>query len=399
MKNFPKIRFAVIGAGRGKTFIKAAENPDLGIELVAVCDNNPEALQPWKGTPGLKLYSEYEQILNHPGVDAVCLATPVDLHGRQAVAALNAGKHVLSEVTATYDLEECRDLIAAVERTGRTYMMAENYCFTEPVLQVQNMVEQGLFGDLTYASGSYIHDCRNLLFTSAGELTWRGKLRRRVLANGYPTHSLGPVARWLGINRTDAFASTATWQSRSRSIPHYASRVFPDRPTYSEPDFWAHADTVTTCIRTKNEALIDLRFDAVSARPHHMNRYELQGSRASFSWPDGLGAEPLIWIEGRSPANDLGIATEWEPLSKYRGEFEHPLWREHRESAAKTGHGGGDFFILREFAASIREGRLPMIDVYDAVAWSSIIPLSAQSIANGNAPVDVPDFRGSRKSG
>ncbi len=389
-----RIRFAVIGAGRGKTFIKATEGADSDIELVALCDTNPSVLEAWKGQPGIALYSSFEQVLNDPKVDAVCLATPVNLHARQAISALEAGKHVLSEVTAAYTLEECWALIDAVERTGLTYMMAENYCFTEPVLQVQNMVDQGVFGDITYASGSYIHDCRTLIFNTEGELTWRGVLRRDFgPANSYPTHSLGPVARWLGINRTDFFATTATWQSRSRAISQFARNSFPDRAEYTSPDFWSHADTISTNIRTTKGALIDIRVDNISARPHHMTRYELQGTTASFSFPDGQKLEPLIWIEGRSPANDKGIATEWEPLSKYREEFAHPLWCEHREAASRSGHGGGDFFIMREFASAIRENRLPMIDVYDAVTWSSITPLSIQSINQGNAPVPVPSFK------
>lgn len=394
------IRFAVIGAGRGRSFIRAAtENPDTNVQLVALCDRNAEALSKWKDADGITLYSEIDQVLNDPHVDAVCVATPVHMHARQAIAALKAGKHVLSEVTAAYTLEECWDLVEAVESSGRSYMMAENYCFSEPVLQVQHMVEQGVFGELTYASGSYIHDCRSLCFTPEGELTWRGALRRDVHpANGYPTHSLGPVARWLGINRTDAFKTMAAWQSGgAHAMTEYAKREHSDRPEYAKENFWAHADTVSTCIRTEKGALIDMRVDTASPRPHHMNRYELQGTKASFSWPDGPTLEPLIWIENRSPQNERGIATEWEPLFKYRDEFQHPLWREGRERAAGTGHGGGDYFVLREFAASIREGRPPLFDVYDAVTWSSITPLSALSIAEGNMPVEVPDFKKGKK--
>ncbi|CAN5393774.1 Gfo/Idh/MocA family oxidoreductase [soil metagenome] len=398
MATAKRLRFAVIGAGRGRSFVRLSEMPKSGIELVAICDTNAAALEECKEAGRLRLYTDYEHVLNNPEIDAVCLATPVNLHAAQAIAALNAGKHVLSEVTGIYNsLAEGWDLIATVERSGRTYMMAENYCFSEPVLQVQNMVEQGVFGELNYASGSYIHDCRNLIFTQEGDLTWRGQLRRNVLANGYPTHSLGPIARWMDINRTDSLETTATWNSRSSAIPHYANRNHPDRTEYADPNYWAHADTVSTSIRTEKGRLIDLRFDAVSPRPHHMTRFELQGTKASFSWPDGPQNEPLIWIEGRSPTNEQGIAQEWEPLFKYRDEFQHPLWREHGAEAASAGHSGGDYFILREFSAAILGNRPPLIDVYDAVAWSSIIPLSAESIAKGNAPVRVPNFKESRK--
>jgi len=392
------LRFAVVGAGRGKTFINAAQNSAAGIELVAICDQNEAALKKWADA-GLKLYNSFDQVLNDPGIDAVCIATPVPMHARQSIAALEAGKHVLSEVTACYTLEEGWDLIAAAERTGRTFMMAENYCYIAAVMQVQHMVESGVFGELTYASGSYLHDCRNLFFGKGGDLTWRGRLRHEMVACTYPTHSLGPVARWLGINRTDFLATTATWQSKSRATADYARRNLPEQGPYAEDAYWPHPDTSSTSIRTQGGALIDIRVDFASPRPHQMMRYELQGTRAAFVLPDAIGApkiDPLIWIQDRSPTNARGIAEEWEPLSKYREEYEHPLWKEHRESAEKAGHGGGDFFILREFASAIAEERLPLIDVYDAVTWSSITPLSLESIARGNAPVVVPNFKGPR---
>jgi predicted dehydrogenase len=400
MNTNPKsLRFAVVGAGRGKTFINAAKSSNVGIKLVAICDQNEDALKVWSEEPGVRLYTDFSKLLNDKDVDAICIATPVPLHARQAIAALDAGKHVLSEVTACFTIEEGWDLISAVERTGLTYMMAENYCYIAAVMQVQNMVDQGVFGELTYASGSYIHDCRNLFFNAQGGLTWRGDLRHNVIACTYPTHSLGPVARWLGINRNDFLVSTATWQSKSRATADYAKRNFPENSEYKSDAFWPHPDTSTTSIQTRNGALIDIRLDFASARPHQMMRYELQGTKAAFALPDAIGAphiDPLIWIQDRSPTNPKGIAKEWEPLSKYREEFEHPLWKEHRERAENAGHGGGDYFILREFASAIAENRFPLIDVYDAVTWSSITPLSKLSIEKGNAPVPVPNFKGPR---
>lgn len=393
------IRFAVVGARRGRSFINSAKSFPDQVQLTAICDTSEEMLAPWREEEAdVRIYNDYQQVLEDPEIDAVCLATPVPLHAQQAIAALEAGKHVLSEVTASYELEESWKLIETVERTGLTYMMAENYCFMRDVLMVQNMVEQGVFGEITFAEGSYIHDCRDLYFQENGELTWRGQLRHQLDGNTYPTHSLGPVCRWLGINRTDRLQSTSTWQSRSRALSHYAKKNHPQNTDYASPDFWPHSDTVTTLIRTEKEVLIESRIDWASARPHHMTRYGLQGTTAAFTSQADASNEPLIWIEGRSPMNETGVAQSWEPLYQYADEFEHPLWKTHLESAAKAGHGGGDFFVLREFASAVIEGRPPLIDVYDAVTWSSLTPLSQLSIERHNAPVDVPDFKSGKRS-
>ena len=59
----------------------------------------------------------------------------------------------------------------------------------------------------------------------------------------------------------------------------------------------------------------------------------------------------------------------------------------------KTGHGGGDFFVLEDFVDSILQRKDPPIDVYDAITWSCIVPLSIESVKKGNIPVEIPDFQ------
>jgi len=391
------LRFAVIGAHRGRSFIQGAQSLADEVKLVAVCDIAPEALAPWKDDSEIARFDNYEQVLNDPNIDAVCIATPVPLHARQAIQALQAGKHVLSEVTAAYTIDECWDLIEAVEKSGLTYMMAENYCYTRENMMLENMVKQGVFGEITFAAGAYLHDCRKLLWDENGDLTWRGNVRRTYYGNTYPTHSLGPVSRWLGINKTDRYISTSTWGTPCRAIPNYAAHNFPERKEFHNQNFWGCNDNAVTLLKTAKGAVAEARVDWASPRPHNMTRYELQGTKAAFTGQE-RGNKSLIWIEGRSEMSPTGIAGAWEPLEKYFEEFEHPLWKQHMENAQKAGHGGGDYFIMREFAEAVRENRPPFVDVYDAVTWSSITPLSMKSIDENNSAVEVPDFKACRKS-
>lgn len=57
-------------------------------------------------------------LLNDPGIDAVYLATPMQLHASQSVQAMRAGKHVLTEVIAATTLDECWELVETVGATG-----------------------------------------------------------------------------------------------------------------------------------------------------------------------------------------------------------------------------------------------------------------------------------------
>jgi hypothetical protein len=67
-------------------------------------------------------------------------------------------------------------------------------------------------------------------------------------------------------------------------------------------------------------------------------------------------------------------------------------WTRWREIAKTSGHGGGDFFVMHEFLEAIRCGGPSPVDACDAATWSSIIPLSAKSLAEGSRVQQIPDF-------
>ena len=78
-------------------------------------------------------------------IDAVIIATPMQCHVPQAIAALEAGKHVMSEVTAGVSMDELYWLCECVEKYNKVYMYAENYIYDPRVQQIRKMVEEGLF--------------------------------------------------------------------------------------------------------------------------------------------------------------------------------------------------------------------------------------------------------------
>ena len=113
-----------------------------------------------------------------------------------------------------------------------------------------------------------------------------------------------------------------------------------------------------------------------------MGQYSLQGTRGAYESSRG---QRMVYLEGRTRGE------QWEELEKYAGEFDSPRWKQSADRAASAGHGGADYFVLGDFVRAIRTGVSP-IDVVDAVTWSVVRPLSAQSLLHGSAPVDIPDF-------
>ena len=400
------VRLAVVGGRRGGSFEAALDAFKDKVQLVAMCDLDEKLLASARERhPELKTTTSYEKLLEDPKIDAVLLATPMHLHAPQSIQALKAGKHVLSEVIAAISMDECWELVETVEKTKRTYMLSENYCYTRQAMMIKNMCEQNLFGELTTAEGAYLHDCRHLLYYPDHSRTWRGTIVCGQIgrSNGYPTHSLGPIAQWMGITRGDEFLRTTTFVTREAARSEYAAALLGKDHPDAQPSQWSGAaDSASTLIETKKGRVIYIRVDSGSPRPHDMARHTLNGSRGCFITGRHWKEDPLVWIESLSKGSALPNAKdepEWQPLWDLAERYEHPRWKKHRAAAEKAGHGGGDFFVLEDFADAIVNKRLPAIDVYDAVTWSSIAPLSMESVIKKGATLEVPDFRRGKARG
>ncbi|QHW35532.1 Gfo/Idh/MocA family oxidoreductase (plasmid) [Paenibacillus rhizovicinus] len=348
------------------------------VEIAALCDLDGDYVKEAAAKHGIPhTYRVFEDMLDSD-IDAVVVSTPMQLHVPQAIAALQAGKHVLSEVTAGVTMDELWWLKETVESSGKVYMMAENYCYIPQNQQILQMVKSGLFGDVYFGEGEYLHDIRSLAFrhnregAGAGAPTWRNYWQLGKRGAFYPTHSLGPVMQWFGGDRI-------------RSISCFGSGWHTDKRFRQE-------DTSITLCQMESGKLIKLRVDCISKRPHNMNYYTLQGTKGCYEAPRGLGDTHKIWLDGMGDPEER---EQWRPLSDY-SEFLPERYKNVTEEQRAAGHWGGDYFIVEDFVAAIKGLRKPAIDVYDACEWTAVAILSELSVMNGGRTIDVPDFRNSK---
>jgi predicted dehydrogenase len=390
------IRLGVVGGARGKGFGRSLGSLKGRMRLAAICDLHAGVREAWqKDFPEILAFDDYETMLDSGKVDAVLIATPMPLHVPQSVAALRRGIHVACEVTACITIPEGRRLIRAVEQSKATYFFAENYVYSRTHRMIENMIRQGVFGEITYIQGSYYHDCRSLMFNEDGSLTWRGILRRDYNCHTYPTHTLGPIDRWLGVRAgKDRFSSVMASASRQAALSDYAAQRFGKKSPYAKPAAFKHGDTQKVLVKTAGGVLIDLLFDPISPRPGNCAEHFITGTKACFHshtpipYADGMRGGPAIAFADKGKKGHY----HWQPLMDMADRYEHPQWRRHVADAEKAGHGGGDYFILLDFANAIEGRGKPAIDVYDAVLWSAFIELSDRSIKSGKT-VPVPEFR------
>ena len=121
----PPLRIGIAGVGRmGRHHASNLAQRVVGAELVAACSPVADELAWARDTLGVAHgYKDYAQLLAHPGLDAVFLATPTTLHADQIVGALEAGKHVFSEKPLALNLDDCLRVEAVAAKHPRQIAM------------------------------------------------------------------------------------------------------------------------------------------------------------------------------------------------------------------------------------------------------------------------------------
>lgn len=347
------IRMGIWGLGRGRAFIDQCKA--LNIEIVAGCDLNKTMCADFrKICPGAFITQNEDEFLACD-MDAVLVATYFFAHADDAIKALNAGKHVLSEVSAFFTPAEGVRLVEAVEKSGKLYALAENYADQF----VKKLWQEGVFGELAYAEFDYVHECRPLCYSYLygdpmipGNIahSWRSWLNLHY----YCTHSLGAAMEITGTRPVKVCAPPS-----NKTLPGYlpGSEIGAMKPSFVTMD---------------NGGIVRNLMGASTADSHTR---KIWGTRA---YVDLSNADPIVRLGqcGRSPAMTL---------SQPRDEI--------TELASKAGHGGGDFYVLYNFANSLLHGTPGPWDIYRACDVTLTGIMAVKSEYNGGIPVDVPDFR------
>lgn len=386
-----------------------------GVQIVALCDyeeSRAENCQGYlrnAGLPPAAIYSGekgYEELCKRPDIDLVYVAVDWDHHFPVAKCALENGKHTAIEVPSVMNLEQCWELINLSEKTRKHCMILENCCYDWFEMHTLNMAQHGVFGEVLYAKGAYIHDLDDFWdyywknpSNDPDKLGWRMKYNKENRGDVYATHGLGPVAQVLDIHRGDRIKTLVAMDTKSVHGKEYV-----EKKTGKECKEYRNGDQTTTLMRTENGKMIEIQHNVMNPQPYN-RLYQLTGTRGfADKYPmknDTVGRGYAVdanqlKVSGHQPKVDNLSAHDYMPDEEQAAltqQYYHPILKKYRAKAAKVGgHGGMDFVMDSRLVYCLQNG-LPLdMDVYDLAEWCCLAELGSLSMDNNSAPVAFPDF-------
>ena len=356
----------------------------------------------------------YRRMCAADDVDVVYVTTGGQMHAPIGLEAVRNGKHTFVEVPCALTVDDCWAFVEESEKNRVHAMILENCCYGEAELLCLNLCRLGKFGDLVHGEAAYIHDLRGMNYEDDADFGpgkwnrgyydhWRLRYNKDHKGNAYPTHGLGPVCEYMGINRGDVMTELVSLESRQANYEAYAKSKWP-------ADDW-HAklhvemgDMNTTLIKTALGRSIMVQHDVSSPRPYTRINL-LSGTKGIFKgcyfgdnvvgedydhpFKQGNGVR-LAWE--RKPGQHIPGFFDVDETNQIRKEFMHPYWKSAGAIAKDVGgHGGMDFLMDLRWAYCLQNG-LPLdMNVYDLASWSCLVELTERSVREKRY-IDIPDF-------
>jgi len=360
-----KIKIGIFGLGRGTSFFKSAMLNDG--EIVAFCDKDAALMErEAKNLPDTPvMYTNFDEFIEHD-MDAVVLCNYFTEHAPYAVKALERNIHVLCECISNGTMAEGVELVRAAEKSSAYFMLAENYPFMIFNQEIKRVYDEGTLGKAIYAEGEYNHpfngdDKEAHLRWHPYPQHWRNYLTRTY----YITHSLAPLMYVTGATpvRVTAMPSFEPFNE----FEHISSMVG-DRVA------------IITCLNDDNSVF---KVTGCAALGAASNSYRVCGTKGQIENMRGTDNRIMLRYNG------WDVPEGKEKENEYKAE-----WQAESDGAmaAQAGHGGADFFVMKEFLSCIREGRKPVFDEYFSTTCSSVGILGHRSMLEKGVPYDIPDF-------
>ncbi|MGI6687988.1 MAG: Gfo/Idh/MocA family protein [Christensenellales bacterium] len=365
------IKIGIVGTGMRAKAFKAGIDSMTDAAVTAVCDVSEKAVLSYSDLWKVKSYTDYIDMLDNEQLDAVIISTPVSIHVEQSVQALARNIHVYSEIPAAATIEECKLLVEAAKKSRATYVLGENMVYMKEYMTIANMIHDGLFGQVYYFLGEYLHDIKSFFEISP----WRKSLMAYKNGITYGTHSLAPMLIWMKDSTIKKVLCVGSGH-------HYLD------PVTGKP--YIQENGCLMVCKTDSDCTIDIRVELMSTRPYSLN-YRLQGTKGAYeNYHDWTKSSSRIWIDQCSS----GSSDEWQDFGICSYDYEPDIWKKLPKTLMEEStHWGVDIITMQEWIAHLRGERPFAVDIYKAMDITLPGIISTQSIEQGGIWLDVPNSR------
>jgi len=366
-----KLRMAMVGLGFGSEFIPIYQaHPDA--DVVAVCRRNETELNKTADQFGIAgRYTEFDQLLADPEIQAVHINSPIGDHAWMSLRALDAGKHVICTVPMATTIDECRQIVEKVRQTGLKYMMAETVVYSREFLFIKEMYDSGELGKIQHLAASHPQDMDG----------WP-EYWQKMIPMHYATHVVSPC---LGL--VDGLAEY---------VSCFGSGTVRDDIAKKSGNRFA----VETChIKIKNSDLTAHIWRCLyDIARQYRESFDVYGTKKSFEWTL-VENEPHVIHIAKKPEPEIPEKIEVPDFAKLLPE---PIRRftlpqeihdaEHLSFVQGGGHGGSHPHLVNEFISAVRDDRDPRPSAVTSANWTCVGICAHDSALEGGEIVRLPEF-------
>ena len=368
-----QVNVAIIGLGFGAEFIPIYQRHP-NANMYAICQRSADKMNQIGDAFDIeKRYTNYDDVLADPNVDFVHINTPIPDHAPQTIAALKAGKHVMSTVPMATSIEECGEIVKLVKETGLKYMMAETVVYAREYLFVKELYDTGKLGKVQFIQASHQQDM------DGWPDYWPG-----LPPMHYATHCVGPCLA-LTNAQAEYVSCFGSGTIREDLIPKYNSPFAVETAHVKVKD----SDVSARIIRSL--------FD--TARQYRES-IDVYGSKLAFEWPLIEGEDPVLHtakkpepeIPERIKVPDFADRLP-EEIQMFTTKGVYDLDdQEHLSFTQGGGHGGSHPHLAHEFVSALIEGRDPYPNAVQSANWTCVGICAHESAMKGGEIVRLPEF-------
>jgi predicted dehydrogenase len=376
-----KIRVAIIGLGFGAEFIPIYQaHPNA--ELYAICRRNKAEMDKCGDRYGIKVrYTDYNELLRDPNIDAVHINSPIPDHAAQSLAGLKAGKHVACTVPMATTIDECRQIVELQRQVGKVYMMMETVVYAREYLFAREMYDKGELGRIQFLRGSHQQDM------DGWPDYWPG-----LPPMHYATHCVSPCLAILSSPGKPAHAESVVCHGSGRIREELIKR-------YNSP---FAIETATFKIKG-SDVVAEVTRSLFDTARQYRESFDVTGSKRSFEWQQVENEEPVIHTKStpEKPISEADIPKRVkvpdfarllpQPIQK----FTQPATiqdAEHLSFLQGGGHGGSHPHLAHNFLMACLGQQPAFPDAPTSANWTMVGICAHESAMKGGERVVIPTF-------